>query len=1082
VNISSVSISQTGTNAFFLGTGANQCTTTTLLSNAQSCNVYVTFDPSLNNHTYNATLDIADNAAGSPQSASLTGVGDYFNQDVGNSTSKEPVSVFITTGGTLSTINVVMDGVQTADYTFETGGTCAIGTAYTAGQVCTVNVIFAPQYSGARNGSIYLTDASGDILGTTFLQGTGNAPQIIFGPVAPQTQIGYKTGLAGVAVDAADDIFFVNGSDQLIEAPVSGPSVTVANLNSLLSGVAASDVAIDLSGNLFIASNSSTPLIEVPRTGLSTWGAPVSINTGAGNVAQVAVDAFGNIYIAAPAQNAIYQLPFTGSGYGTPLTLPFPGSGAFKPAGVAVDPYFDVYAIGQKTSNNQTEVIYLPANNTGYGTPVTTAIAQLTYGSSVETDANGDLYVSGQTSNTNGAVYFVPASGSPVLVGTGFYFNFALDSASNIFVVQANFSDQAQIVEIPQTTPPSLTFATTNVGSTSTDSPKTVMVTNVGNEQLSIYAGSSYPTDFPENFNDTNLCNAEFPLNPGKECDVSVNFTPTASGPLSEDVTLKDEPLNSPATQQIPVSGTGTTASLNSQAINFTQPATPQTYSSGLTIPLSATGGGSENPVVFSIDGTSTGAGSISGGTLTVTSVGSFVIDANQAGNSNYSAAPQVQRTVVVSQAAQAINFTQPTSPVIYSGTSILVSLSATGGASGNAVVFTIDASSTGTGSISGSTLTVTGVGNFVIDANQTGNTNYSAAPQVQRTVVANALIAQAINFTQPATPQTYSSGLTISLSASGGGSENPVVFSIDASSTGAGSISGSTLTVTTVGSFVIDANQAGNSNYSAAPQVQRTVVVTQAPQTITFTQPTSPVTYSSGLTIPLSATGGASGVAVVFTIDASSTGAGTISGSTLTVTKAGNLVIDANQAGNTNYSAAAQVQRTVVVNVPAPDFSVASTTASQSVAPGGSAVYSITIADVGSPFTGTVTLSVTGLPTGATGAFSPPTVVPGSEGASSTLTVNIPATASVVRPSLWPTATPVLALLFMLPFRRWRKVWKGKFLLLVAGLASLACAASLTGCGGGFGFIQSQTYTLTITGTSGTDTHSTTVQLTVQQ
>jgi len=108
--------------------------------------------------------------------------------------------------------------------------------------------------------------------------------------------------------------------------------------------------------------------------------------------------------------------------------------------------------------------------------------------------------------------------------------------------------------------------------------------------------------------------------------------------------------------------------------------------------------------------------------------------------------------------------------------------------------------------------------------------------------------------------------------------------------------------------------------------------------------------------------------------------------------------------------------------------------------------------------------------------------VTPGSAGASSTLTVTIPATANLVRPNLWPAATPVLALLFMMPFRRWRKVWRGKLLLLVAGLASLACATSLTGCGGGFGFIQSQTYSLTITGTSGTDTHSTTVQLTVQQ
>jgi hypothetical protein len=127
------------------------------------------------------------------------------------------------------------------------------------------------------------------------------------------------------------------------------------------------------------------------------------------------------------------------------------------------------------------------------------------------------------------------------------------------------------------------------------------------------------------------------------------------------------------------------------------------------------------------------------------------------------------------------------------------------------------------------------------------------------------------------------------------------------------------------------------------------------------------------------------------------------------------------------------------------------------------------------------VTLSVSGLPTGATGTFSPATVTPDSESGSSTLTVTTAAVASLARPNLWPMATPVLALLFVFPFRRWRKAWKGKLLLLVAALASLAGAASLMGCGGGFGLKTSQTYTLTITGTSGTDTHSTTEQLTVQ-
>jgi hypothetical protein len=47
--------------------------------------------------------------------------------------------------------------------------------------------------------------------------------------------------------------------------------------------------------------------------------------------------------------------------------------------------------------------------------------------------------------------------------------------------------------------------------------------------------------------------------------------------------------------------------------------------------------------------------------------------------------------------------------------------------------------------------------------------------------------------------------------------------------------------------------------------------------------------------------------------------------------------------------------------------------------------------------------------------------------------------------------------------------------------LALVGIVGSMVGCGGGFALTQSKSYTLTITGTSGTDTHSTTVQLTVQ-
>lgn len=66
------------------------------------------------------------------------------------------------------------------------------------------------------------------------------------------------------------------------------------------------------------------------------------------------------------------------------------------------------------------------------------------------------------------------------------------------------------------------------------------------------------------------------------------------------------------------------------------------------------------------------------------------------------------------------------------------------------------------------------------------------------------------------------------------------------------------------------------------------------------------------------------------------------------------------------------------------PDFSVSASPASQTVAPGGSTAYMATVTASGG-FSDTVTFSVSGLPSGATGSFSP-TSVPGS--GSSTISV----------------------------------------------------------------------------------------------
>jgi sugar lactone lactonase YvrE len=305
----------------------------------------------------------------------------------------------------------------------------------------------------------------------------------------------------------------------------------------------------------------------------------------------------------------------------------------------------------------------------------------------------------------------------------------------------------------------------------------------------------------------------------------------------------------------------------------------------------------------------------------------------------------------------QALTFTAPTTTTSTFSPGETILLTVTNGGSNNPAAFMVDASSSGAGTISATTvtgtsssatLTVTQAGSIVIDANELGGlaagTYYDAAPQVQLTLTVNKS-AETITFTPPTSPVVFSPGLTVNLSALGGGASTPVAFTVDASSTGAGTISTTTVTgntstatlmVTTAGTIVLDANQATDVNYLAAPQVQQVLVVNPASQTITFTPVTTPLHYIASCspitlcaTVSIQATGGATNNlvalspdpsnAVIFTILSSSVKNGVTTATIALVPNQNlnfpaNLIIDGNQQGNSNYAAAAQAKITVSV------------------------------------------------------------------------------------------------------------------------------------------------------------------------
>jgi YVTN family beta-propeller protein len=96
--------------------------------------------------------------------------------------------------------------------------------------------------------------------------------------------------------------------------------------------------------------------------------------------------------------------------------------------------------------------------------------------------------------------------------------------------------------------------------------------------------------------------------------------------------------------------------------------------------------------------------------------------------------------------------------------------------------------------------------------------------------------------------PASPAFGSTYTVSATGGGSGNPVTLSIDASATSVCSISGSTVTFNHAGSCIIDANQAGNATYQAAQQAQQAITVPQEAPTLTWAHPAN-ISYGTALT-----------------------------------------------------------------------------------------------------------------------------------------------------------------------------------------------------------------------------------------
>jgi hypothetical protein len=204
-----------------------------------------------------------------------------------------------------------------------------------------------------------------------------------------------------------------------------------------------------------------------------------------------------------------------------------------------------------------------------------------------------------------------------------------------------------------------------------------------------------------------------------------------------------------------------------------------------------------------------------------------------------------------------------------------------------------------GPATISGTTVTLTGVGTVVLAANQAGNTNYLPAPEVTTTFTVSKG-TQTIGAFASITPRTFGSA-PFAVTAPISNRSLPVTLSVKS---GPATISGTTVTLTGVGTVVLAVNQAGNTNYLPAPEVTTTFTVSKASQKITAFDGIGDKNYGDEPFV-ITAPSSDSGLPVTLSVKS---GPATISGNTVTITGVGTVALAANQVGNANYLAADEV------------------------------------------------------------------------------------------------------------------------------------------------------------------------------
>ncbi len=248
-------------------------------------------------------------------------------------------------------------------------------------------------------------------------------------------------------------------------------------------------------------------------------------------------------------------------------------------------------------------------------------------------------------------------------------------------------------------------------------------------------------------------------------------------------------------------------------------------------------------------------------------------------------------------------------------------------------------------------------LGNLGLDCapGSNGYCLFSASQSQAKTI--SLVVNGALTLSSSLNPSVYNQSVIFTAAVSPNDATGTVTFTDGGTTIGSGTLSSGIATFTTstltAGTHNIVATYAGDSNFDDSTSNTVSQVVNVANQAITYTS-TAPSATVGGATYTPTAIS-TSGLTVAITVDASSSSICTISGGVVSFIAAGTCTLDANQAGNSNYNAATQVQQAVTVVTPTPTTTVVYSSSNPSAASSSVTLSANVSSDNGTPNSGTV-------------------------------------------------------------------------------------------------------------------------------